>query len=503
MTAWPTTAFPLAVHISPGVLTTPWLVGGYFVAGLLAFAGAWRVRDEEVPRVALLTAVFFITGWIHVPVPGGPRTHLLLTGLIGVVLGPRCLLAVPMALFLQAALLSHGGLDALGVNSCVMGIPALGSWLLFAGLRRLPWVRRPWLQVGFVAASVLAFGLSLVYAAVLLVSNPPGSTGPLEFHDANRWVTHPAVLATAAALAGAAAWWERQQGNAPEFPLGLLVGELAVLATVGLNALALLAGGREDFRFQVLVTLLVHLPLAVVEGVVLGFTVGFLARVKPEMLGEIAPAPTSGALSYEPAADHATPADYRLPVALLLAALGVFGAPGRASAHRLEAEFKLLPDRRVRVESWFDLTDDVAKAAAVRVYRADGTLLTQGKTSADGTYTFAYDRPESLRVVVNAGAGHQKELTIPEKALTGSPNNAAGPAEAEPPSKSGGRPADRTDQHVKDAVTGVGFLLALAAFVLSVRNARRLRSLTRGPGGVTSPPGTPLPAAPPTGRSPG
>ena len=28
-----------------------------------------------------------------------------------------------------------------------------------------------------------------------------------------------------------------------------------------------------------------HLPFAVIEGVILGFVVGFLARVKPEMLG--------------------------------------------------------------------------------------------------------------------------------------------------------------------------------------------------------------------------
>jgi cobalt/nickel transport system permease protein len=496
------TALPWAVHISAAVLTSPWLVGGYAVAGLLAFAGAWRVRDEEVPRVALLTAVFFIASWIHVPVPGGPRTHLLLTGLVGVLLGPRCLLAVPMALFLQAALLSHGGLDALGVNSCVMGLPALGSWLLFAGLRRLPWVRRPWLQAGFVAASVFAFGLSLVYAVALLIYNPPLSTGDLDFHGANQWLMDPVVLAAAALLAGLAAWWERRQGNAPEFPLGLLVGELAVLATVGLNALALLAGGREDFRFQVLITLVLHLPLAVVEGVVLGFTVGFLARVKPEMLGAVEPPSDAGDFIGEPVARNAAPADNRLPVALVLAALGLFGAPGRASAHRLEAEYKVLPDRRVRVESWFDLTNDVPKAAAVRVYRADGTLLTEGNTDADGAYTFSCDRPEPLRVVVNAGAGHQKELMIPEKALSGAPKDTNGIPKADPgPEREGSRP-DRTDQHLKDAVTGVGFVLALAAFLMSLWNARRLRELSRA-AGVTSPRERPLPAEPPTGRSPG
>jgi hypothetical protein len=32
-----------------------------------------------------------------------------------------------------------------------------------------------------------------------------------------------------------------------------------------------------------------HLPIAVIEGIILGFTVGFLARVKPALLGWVTP----------------------------------------------------------------------------------------------------------------------------------------------------------------------------------------------------------------------
>ena len=41
---------------------------------------------------------------------------------------------------------------------------------------------------------------------------------------------HPLTLAGALLLAVLAAWAERRLENAPEFPLGLLVGEVAVLA---------------------------------------------------------------------------------------------------------------------------------------------------------------------------------------------------------------------------------------------------------------------------------
>jgi cobalt/nickel transport system permease protein len=278
-----------AVHISDGVLWSSWEWAGFVVAGLLALFGAWRIRDEEIPRVALLTAVFFVASQIHVQVPGGPSTHLLLNGLLGVVLGRRALLAVPVGLFLQAVLFGHGGFYSLGVNSVVMGLPALLAWLLFAGLRRLPWLRRPWFRAALVAGSVLAFGLSLVYAVTLLVTNDPRQLADADVTVANCVTFHPATLAGAAVLAAFAAWVERRLENAPEFPLGLVVGETAVLATILLHTIALVAGGREKWYSVALLAFIIHLPLAVIEGAVLGFAVGFLARVKPEMLGATAP----------------------------------------------------------------------------------------------------------------------------------------------------------------------------------------------------------------------
>src|SRR5262249_51554382 len=96
-----------AVHIDSGILTLPWAAAGFVVAGLLALWGAWGIRDEEIPRVALLASVFFVASLIPIPVPAAGHTHLLLNGLLGVVLGRRALLAVPVGLFLQAALFGH------------------------------------------------------------------------------------------------------------------------------------------------------------------------------------------------------------------------------------------------------------------------------------------------------------------------------------------------------------------------------------------------------------
>src|SRR5271166_6044211 len=120
----------LAVHISDGVLSPSWVIGGFVLMALLMVPAMLRVRDEEIPRIALLTSAFFVASLIHVRF-GPTSVHLLLNGLVGVILGWRAGLAIPVGLALQAVLLGHGGFSTIGVNACVMTIPALLSGGLF------------------------------------------------------------------------------------------------------------------------------------------------------------------------------------------------------------------------------------------------------------------------------------------------------------------------------------------------------------------------------------
>ena len=59
-----------AVHISDGLLLPSWLIGGGILAALLALVGAFRLREEDVPQIALLAAAFFVVSQVHVPVAG-------------------------------------------------------------------------------------------------------------------------------------------------------------------------------------------------------------------------------------------------------------------------------------------------------------------------------------------------------------------------------------------------------------------------------------------------
>jgi len=144
----------------------------------------------------------------------------------------------------------------------------------------------------------------------------------------------------------------------------------------------------------------------------------------------------------------------------LMALATLLLAGGTVHAHRLNAEATVQPDGKVKVEAWFDVTGDAAGGAKVQVFGPDGGVLVEGKTDADGVFLF--DRPgtSTLNIVVSAGQGHQRTVT-----LAGD-----GPAQGEPAQHG-------TSVTVRDVLAGVGFLLALAAFVMSVRNARRLQQI--------------------------
>jgi cobalt/nickel transport system permease protein len=487
-----------AVHLPDGLLSRTWTLAGFAGLALLLLLGAWRIREDEVPRVAILSAAFFVASLVHVPLPGAPPTHLLLNGLLGVVLGPRAALAIPLGLFLQAVFFSHGGLSALGVNSCVMTLPALASWLVFACLCRFPWSRHPAFRFALVAASTAVFLLSLTYAIALLFTNHLTESDTLETARANALLLYPITLIAVATLSILAGWLERRLENAPEFPLGLIVGEFAVLLTLLCVSVVLLFGTQADYHVQVFLVCILHLPLAVVEGVVLGFTVGFLARVKPEMLSGWRPNPESAS---EPAAAvrPRSPSALRVPALLLILGCALL-IPSPASAHGFNADYRVDRARqKVDVEGWFTNTDNRPRNASVRVFRADGSVLVEGKLDAEGAYTFHYETAEPLRVVVDASLGHVKELKIPAQALapvadTIKPEAGAAP-DAVQPAPEPFAPRD-TSLPLKDILAGVGFLLALAAFVMSLFNARRLRQLT-------SQPGTRPPATPPTDPGPG
>ncbi len=112
------------MHISEGVLTAPVLLagGGGTILGLAI--GLRRMNVREIPKVALLTAAFFVASLVHIPI-GPSNAHLVLNGILGILLGWTAFPAIFIGLFFQAVLFQFGGLTTLGVNTLNMAVPAV------------------------------------------------------------------------------------------------------------------------------------------------------------------------------------------------------------------------------------------------------------------------------------------------------------------------------------------------------------------------------------------
>ncbi len=197
------------MHISDGILSGPVLAAGFGGAALLAAATMRRMDMEEVPKVSVITAVFFVASLIHFPV-GPSSVHLILNGLVGVVLGMRAFPAIMLGVILQAILFGHGGVSVIGVNSVMLG----GGGLLAYGVWQL--------------RHLFAFA-------------------------------HKEVV------------------------FGAMAGGTSLLASGLILALALLTTG-EEFTATAGIVLAWHVPVIIIEAIVVGSCAGFLTRVKPQLL---------------------------------------------------------------------------------------------------------------------------------------------------------------------------------------------------------------------------
>ncbi|OYT65470.1 cobalamin biosynthesis protein CbiM [ANME-1 cluster archaeon ex4572_4] len=232
------------VHISDGVLSLPVLAAGWAVTGvLLAVALWWSKRQgegweaEEIPRLSVMTAAFFVASLVHVPV-GPTSAHFLLNGLLGVTLGILAYPAIFIGVLLQAVLFQHGGITTIGINTANMGVAALLASAVFKGGCRLARGRREGRE------------------GRERSEGSEGSKGS-----------------------------EGSEGVAGIF--GALAGGLAVFLAVVFTAVSLILSGGEEGTFTAVALALAvaHVPIILVETVVVGSVVVFLLKVKPELVG--------------------------------------------------------------------------------------------------------------------------------------------------------------------------------------------------------------------------
>lgn len=146
------------MHISDGVLPTGVAIGTYLVSAGVAAWSTHKTCGDDLPKVAVVSASFFVASLVHVPL-GPTSVHLLIVGVVGVLLGPSAFMAIVLGLLLQSLLFQFGGITALGANSLMMGLPALVCGWLFQRLKGETLQRH-------VFAGAVAGGLGTILAAL-------------------------------------------------------------------------------------------------------------------------------------------------------------------------------------------------------------------------------------------------------------------------------------------------------------------------------------------------
>lgn len=164
------------MHLSEGVLHSSTLLIGAVGAVLGLAIGLKKMTGDKLALTALFSAAFFVASTIHIPVGIG-SVHLILNGIAGLFLGWRVFPAFLIALTLQALMFSFGGLAVLGVNLCIMALPAVVVRLCV-----FPWLKANFGRQRLIVSGILS-GVIGVGGAALLASCVLAFDGSNQYHD--------------------------------------------------------------------------------------------------------------------------------------------------------------------------------------------------------------------------------------------------------------------------------------------------------------------------------
>jgi len=133
-----------------------------------------RLSSLQVPLLAIGAAFSFVIMMVNIPIVGGTTGHAVGGVLVAIVLGPwAAVMAVSVALIVQALLFGDGGVTAIGANTFAMAVvmPFAGYWTyrLVAGSSAVDSRRR---LVASALAGYVGLNASAVVVAVLFGIQP-------------------------------------------------------------------------------------------------------------------------------------------------------------------------------------------------------------------------------------------------------------------------------------------------------------------------------------------
>jgi len=154
-----------------GVMVPLWALASRFVRRTL--------RQRQVPYLALGSAFSFVIMMFNIPIPGGSTGHAVGGVIVAILLGPwAALIAISIALVIQALLFGDGGVTAIAANCFnIAFVMPMTGYFVYRMISRRSEIgsRRRW--IAGAVAGYLGLNAAAVTTAVLFGIQPLISKG--------------------------------------------------------------------------------------------------------------------------------------------------------------------------------------------------------------------------------------------------------------------------------------------------------------------------------------
>lgn len=201
------------MHIPDGYLSPVTCAVAYAAAAPFWYVAVKRVKrvlhSRVVPLLAVVSAFSFVVMMFNLPIPGGTTAHAVGMGVTAIILGPSAaIIAISIALMIQALFFGDGGITAFGANCFNMAI--VGSLVAYAVYRLISGnapIESPRRVVAAAVSGYLGINAAALFAALQF------GIQPALFHDATGAplyapyplsVAVPAMMLAHLTIAGAA-----------------------------------------------------------------------------------------------------------------------------------------------------------------------------------------------------------------------------------------------------------------------------------------------------------
>lgn len=168
----------MKLHIPDGYLGPQTYLPAYAVMVPLWAAASNKLKKtlhaRQLPLLALGAAFSFVIMMFNVPIPGGTTGHAVGAVLIAILLGPwAAVIAVSLALIVQALLFGDGGITAIAANclnmAVVMPFTGWGAYHLIAGASPADSRRR---RIGAAIGGYIGLNMAALTTAVMFGIQP-------------------------------------------------------------------------------------------------------------------------------------------------------------------------------------------------------------------------------------------------------------------------------------------------------------------------------------------